>query len=188
MTSKPLFHDGRLIRITSNLRNINELNRKYEELSEDRIRNKKKYITKLKLTEAVEKLNIGLYSSRKMESVMEVIETVADYDLPLLLTGESGTGKTIIAKCIYLSKTSCKGRFIHINCSAIPENLIESELFGFEKGSFTGADRHKKGLFEEASDGVIFLDEIGDMPVQLQAKLLNVLQEKKFYKVGGTKP
>lgn len=188
MTSKPLFHDGRLIRITSNLRNINELNRKYEELSEDRIRNKKKYITKLKLTEAVEKLNIGLYSSRKMESVMEVIETVADYDLPLLLTGESGTGKTMIAKCIYLSKTSCKGRFIHINCSAIPENLIESELFGFEKGSFTGADRHKRGLFEEASDGVIFLDEIGDMPVQLQAKLLNVLQEKKFYKVGGTKP
>lgn len=188
MTSKPLFHDGRLIRITSNIRNVNELNRRYEELSENRIRNKKKYITKLKLNEAVEKLNIGLYSSEKMESVMEVIETVADYDLPLLLTGESGTGKSMIAKCIFLSKTNCKGGFVHINCSAIPENLIESELFGFEKGSFTGADKPKKGLFEEAKDGVIFLDEIGDMPVQLQAKLLNVLQEKKFYRVGGTKP
>lgn len=188
MTSKPLFHDGRLIRITSNIRNINELNRRYEELSENRIRNKKKYITKLKLSEAVEKLNIGFYTSEKMESVMNVIETVADYDLPLLLTGESGTGKSMIAKCIYLSKSSCKGSFVHINCSAIPENLIESELFGFEKGSFTGADRPKKGLFEEAKDGVIFLDEIGDMPVQLQAKLLNVLQEKKFYRVGGTKP
>ena len=188
MTSKPLFHDGRLIRITSNIRNVNDLNRRYEELSENRIRNKKKYITKLKLNEAVEKLNIGLYSSEKMESVMEVIETVADYDLPLLLTGESGTGKSMIAKCIFLSKTNCKGGFVHINCSAIPENLIESELFGFEKGSFTGADKPKKGLFEEAKDGVIFLDEIGDMPVQLQAKLLNVLQEKKFYRVGGTKP
>ncbi len=188
MTSKPLFHDGRLIRITSNIRNVNDLNRRYEELSENRIRNKKKYITKLKLNEAVEKLNIGLYSSEKMESVMEVIETVADYDLPLLLTGESGTGKSMIAKCIFLSKTNCKGGFVHINCSAIPENLIESELFGFEKGSFTGADKPKKGLFEEAKDGVIFLNEIGDMPVQLQAKLLNVLQEKKFYRVGGTKP
>ncbi|ETA80243.1 sigma-54 interaction domain-containing protein [Youngiibacter fragilis] len=188
MTSKPLFHDGRLIRITSNIRNVNELNRRYEELSENRIRNKKKYITKLKLNEAVEKLNIGLYSSERMESVMDVIETVADYDLPLLLTGESGTGKSMIAKCIYLSKSSCRGSFVHINCSAIPENLIESELFGFEKGSFTGADKPKKGLFEEAKDGVIFLDEIGDMPVQLQAKLLNVLQEKRFYRVGGTKP
>ncbi|MBP1918808.1 sigma-54 interaction domain-containing protein [Youngiibacter multivorans] len=188
MTSKPLFHDGRMIRITSNIRNVNELNRRYEELSENRVRNKKKYITKLKLNEAVEKLNIGLYSSEKMESVMEVIETVADYDLPLLLTGESGTGKSMIAKCIFLSKSSCRGSFVHINCSAIPENLIESELFGFEKGSFTGADKPKKGLFEEAKDGVIFLDEIGDMPVQLQAKLLNVLQEKKFYRVGGTKP
>lgn len=188
MTSKPLFHDGRMIRITSNIRNVNELNRRYEELSENRVRNKKKYITKLKLSEAVDKLNIGLYSSEKMESVMDVIETVADFDLPLLLTGESGTGKSMIAKCIFLSKSSCKGSFVHINCSAIPENLIESELFGFEKGAFTGADRPKKGLFEEAKDGVIFLDEIGDMPVQLQAKLLNVLQEKKFYRVGGIKP
>lgn len=188
MSAKPLFHNGKLIRITTNIRNINDLNLRYEKLSYNIYNNKKNYVKRVKLNEAIEELNLSNYTSKKMASIFEIIEDIADYDIPLLLTGESGTGKTTIAKCIYLCKTNKNGNFVHINCSAIPENLIESELFGYEKGSFTGADKTKKGLFEEANNGVVLLDEIGDMPLSLQSKLLNVLQERKFYRVGGTKP
>ena len=188
MSAIPLYKDGEILRITTNIRNVKELNELYGKLAEDRYINKKYYINKMKLNEALERLNLGASLNPKMEEVYKTIENVADFDLPLLITGETGTGKTTIAKCIYFSKSNVKGNFVHINCSAIPETLIESELFGHERGSFTGAERTKAGLFEEANDGVVLLDEIGDMPLQLQAKLLNVIQEKKFYRVGGVKP
>ncbi|MHC1719862.1 MAG: sigma-54 interaction domain-containing protein [Clostridiaceae bacterium] len=188
MSAIPLYNDGKIVRITTNIRNVKELNRLYGELSEDRYINKNHYIKKMKLNSAIERLKLGAYISPQMDNVYKTIENVADFDLPLLITGETGTGKTTIAKCIYLSRANEQGNFVHINCSAIPEALIESELFGYEKGSFTGAERNKKGLFDEASNGIVLLDEIGDMPLQLQSKLLNVIQEKKFYRVGGTKP
>ena len=187
MSAKPLYQNGKMIRITTNTRNVNKLTQLYTELTDNRKINKQHCLGKMKLAAAMEKLNIGSYSSRAMESVFNIVETIADFDIPLLITGESGTGKTTIAKCIYLCKTNCRGDFVHINCSSIPATLIEAELFGYEKGAFTGADRVKKGLFEEAGTGVIMLDEIGDMPLQLQSKLLNVLQEKSFYRLGGTK-
>jgi DNA-binding NtrC family response regulator len=104
-----------------------------------------------------------------------------------LITGESGTGKEVVARTIHSSGARAKGSFVAVNCTAIPETLLESELFGHAKGSFTGADRRKLGLFEEAQGGTLFLDEIGDMEPSLQAKLLRVLQERKIRPVGETK-
>ncbi|MDO9308746.1 MAG: sigma 54-interacting transcriptional regulator, partial [Deltaproteobacteria bacterium] len=115
--------------------------------------------------------------------VHNVAVTVAN----VLIYGESGTGKELIAKVIHLLSRRCKGSFIPINCAAIPENLLESELFGHEKGAFTGAIQSRKGKFELAEGGTIFLDEIGEMPLLLQAKLLRVLQERVFERVGGSK-
>ena len=119
-----------------------------------------------------------------MTEVWKEIEQVAKTDATILLQGESGTGKSLIAKAIhYLSGR--KGPFVELNCAAIPEALIESELFGHERGAFTGAIKTKQGKFELAQDGTIFLDEIGEMPLSAQAKLLRVLQERTFERVGG---
>jgi len=119
-----------------------------------------------------------------MAEVWKEIQQVAKTDATILLQGESGTGKSLIAKAIhYLSGR--KGPFVELNCAAIPETLIESELFGHERGAFTGAIKTKQGKFELAQDGTIFLDEIGEMPLSAQAKLLRVLQERTFERVGG---
>jgi len=115
---------------------------------------------------------------------LDIAKRVAKSTANILITGESGTGKEILAKYIHSSSHQQKGPLVAINCSAIPENLLESELFGHAKGSFTGANEKKVGLFEEAQDGTLFLDEIGDLSLQLQAKLLRVLQEKKIKRVG----
>jgi len=104
----------------------------------------------------------------------------------ILITGESGTGKEVLARRIHADSAFASGPFLAINIGGIPENLLESELFGFEKGSFTGADKRKNGLFELASEGTLFLDEIGEMPMPLQVKLLRVLQERKIQRIGGT--
>ena len=126
-------------------------------------------------------------SSNSMRNIFTQIIKVAPTDSTVLISGESGTGKELIASSIY-EHSMRKGKpFIKINCVAIPEGLLESELFGHEKGSFTGAVKQKKGKFEIANNGTIFLDEIGDMPLNTQAKLLRVLQEKEFERVGGTK-
>lgn len=123
--------------------------------------------------------------STSMLRVYETISKIARSDGAVLIQGESGTGKELVAAALHRLSPRADKRFIAINCSAIPENLLESELFGHEKGAFTSADRRRVGHFEAATGGTIFLDEIGDMPASLQAKLLRVLQEKRFTPLGG---
>jgi two-component system nitrogen regulation response regulator GlnG len=120
-----------------------------------------------------------------MREVYKAIGRVAAQDVPVLITGESGTGKEVVARAIYQHGLRAKAPFLALNCAAIPEQLLESELFGHEKGAFTGADRKRIGKFEQCNGGTLFLDEIGDMPQALQAKMLRVLQEQTFERVGG---
>lgn len=120
--------------------------------------------------------------------VKNLIRQVAGKPANVLLLGESGTGKEVIARAIHLLSLQCDGPFVPINCGAIPAELLESELFGHEKGAFTGAVSARKGRFELAEGGTLFLDEIGDMPLPMQVKLLRVLQERTFERVGGTRP
>jgi two-component system response regulator AtoC len=120
-----------------------------------------------------------------MREVYKAIGRVAAQDVPVLITGESGTGKELVARAIYQHGPRAKGPFLALNCAAIPENLLESEVFGHEKGAFTGADRRRIGKFEQCNGGTIILDEIGDMPLALQAKILRLLQEQAFERVGG---
>jgi DNA-binding NtrC family response regulator len=120
-----------------------------------------------------------------MSGVYKAIGRVAAQDMPVLITGESGTGKELVARAIYQHGPRAKAPFLALNCAAIPENLLESEMFGHEKGAFTGADHRRIGKFEQCNGGTIFLDEIGDMPLALQAKMLRALQEQAFERVGG---
>ena len=124
--------------------------------------------------------------SEPMRRVFRMIERVAPTDSTVLILGESGTGKELIAKAIHSNSHRCEENLVTINCGAIPQELLESELFGFEKGAFTGAHRTRIGRFEMAHKGTIFLDEIGDMPLALQVKMLRVLQEKKFERIGAS--
>ena len=126
-----------------------------------------------------------IYGSKLMEELLEKASLFAKTEAPVLILGESGVGKELIAKFIH-KETGRKGKFVSVNCAAIPEDLFESELFGYEKGAFTGALRSKPGLFEEADGGTIFLDEVGELPLNLQAKFLRVLQENEVRRVGGT--
>src|SRR3989440_11702143 len=121
-----------------------------------------------------------------MQEAYKAIGRVADQTFPVLITGESGTGKEVVARAIYQHGPRAKAPFLALNCAAIPENLLESELFGHEKGAFTGADRRRIGKFEQCNGGTLFLDEIGDMPTSLQAKVLRVLQDRQFQRLGGT--
>ncbi|HEX6271462.1 MAG TPA: sigma 54-interacting transcriptional regulator [Polyangiaceae bacterium] len=125
-------------------------------------------------------------TSDAMRRIYALIERLKDTDVPVLITGESGTGKEMVARAIHASSARANAKFLGVNCGAIPENLLESELFGHVKGSFTGADRDRKGLFRECQGGTILLDEIGETPKKMQASLLRVLQEKKVRPVGGT--
>jgi two-component system, NtrC family, response regulator AtoC len=123
--------------------------------------------------------------SGAMDRVWELVERIADTDVPVLLVGESGVGKDVIARRIHAQSRRAARPFVKINCAALPGELLESELFGHEKGAFTGAHAEKPGKFELAHQGTIFLDEIGEMDPRLQAKLLQVLQDEEFYRVGG---
>ncbi|WP_027707619.1 sigma-54 dependent transcriptional regulator [Zooshikella ganghwensis] len=127
-------------------------------------------------------------TSRQVQKVREMMAQVADKDVSVLITGESGTGKEVVARNLHYNSHRRAGPFVPVNCGAIPSELLESELFGHEKGAFTGAISTRIGRFELAQGGTLFLDEIGDMPLQMQVKLLRVLQEKVFERVGGTKP
>ncbi len=121
-----------------------------------------------------------------LADTMQLVEIAAFADSPVLITGETGTGKSLAAKAIHYRSKASKAPFVSINCASLPESLIEAELFGYERGAFTGAVGAKKGLIEMAEGGTIFLDEIGEMPVQLQAKLLSALDEKVVRRIGGT--
>ncbi len=123
-----------------------------------------------------------------MEKIYRLVEKVAGSSATVMVNGESGTGKELIAKAIHFNGPRSKQPFITVNCGAMPENLLESELFGYERGAFTGADSTKVGLLETADKGSFFLDEIGDAPPSIQVKLLRVLQEKEFTRVGGARP
>ena len=121
----------------------------------------------------------------EMQEAYKAIGRVADQNFPVLITGETGTGKELVARAIYQHGPRARAPFLALNCAAIPEQLLESELFGHEKGAFTGADRRRIGKFEQCHGGTIFLDEIGDMPPATQAKMLRVLQEQAFERIGG---
>ena len=136
------------------------------------------------LTEAGRKI-IG--SSNEMQKVFNIINRLSKVDTPVLIRGASGTGKELVARAVHYNSSRKDGKFVAINCSAIPENLFESELFGHEKGSFTGAHERKIGKFQYAESGTLFLDELGEMPITMQVKLLRVLQEKVFTPVGSNR-
>ena len=125
--------------------------------------------------------------SQKMEEVLEQVTKAADSDSTIIIEGESGTGKELIAQTLHLASPRADKPFVAINCAAIPETLFESEMFGYEKGAFTGAVQNKEGLMFQAQGGTFFLDEISEMPLSMQVKLLRVMQEKEFFPVGGTK-
>lgn len=127
-------------------------------------------------------------SANGMEEVMEMVRLVAPLNSPVLILGETGTGKEVIANAIYQNSSRNNGPFVKVNCGAIPESLIDSELFGHEKGAFTGALSRKIGRFERAHMGTIFLDEIGELPLEAQVRLLRVIQEREIERVGGTSP
>jgi two-component system nitrogen regulation response regulator GlnG len=123
--------------------------------------------------------------SEAMQAIYKIVGRVAKNDATVLVQGESGTGKELIARAIHFHSPRWQGPFVALNCSAIPRELLESELFGYERGAFTGALERRAGKFEQAAGGTLFLDEVGDMPLELQAKLLRVIQEREFTRVGG---
>ena len=142
-------------------------------------------LRRLKAKEGSGTFMIG--ASPRLNAVKELIQAVAPSDMTVLIQGESGTGKELVARAIHDSSDRVQGNFVAVDCCTLQENLFESELFGHEKGAFTGADRQKKGLIEGADGGTLFLDEIGEIEASLQAKLLRVLETGKFRRVGGTK-
>ncbi|MBI3988530.1 MAG: sigma 54-interacting transcriptional regulator [candidate division NC10 bacterium] len=150
----------------------------------ERLREENRYLWEEK--EQAVRFETLVGESPRMQEVYALVERVLNTTVTVLLTGESGTGKELIARIIHYKGPRAKGPFIALNCSAIPETLLEAELFGYEKGAFTGATRRKPGRFDLAAGGTLFLDEIGEMSPALQAKLLRVLQDKRFERLGGT--
>jgi two-component system, NtrC family, nitrogen regulation response regulator NtrX len=167
--SKPLDRDKLLVTIRNAMQQA-KLSEEYE-----------------KLQESVEGKRRILGESEKMREILAVINQVAPTDARVLITGENGTGKELIAHALHRASKRHAKQFVEVNCAAIPSELIESELFGHEKGSFTGATVQRIGKFEQADGGTLFLDEIGDMSLQAQAKVLRALEEGKFERVGGNK-
>lgn len=126
-----------------------------------------------------------VFQGEKMRNIIQMLNRVSKMDTTILVTGESGTGKELVMRSIHEMSGRSKGPFVSVNCGALPESLFESELFGYEKGAFTGAEKQRIGLFESAKSGTLFLDEIGEMPLKMQIKLLRVLQERSIRRVGG---
>jgi two-component system response regulator AtoC len=147
----------------------------------------KRLLEKIKNIEEDYRVGNMIGKSRPMQNVFKMVEKVAQYNTTVLISGESGTGKELIAKGIHLAGERSHRPLVTINCGGIPENLLESEFFGYKKGAFTGAGRDKKGLFKEADTGTLFLDEIGELSLSLQVKLLRVLQENEIRPIGDTK-
>ncbi len=126
--------------------------------------------------------------SPELQKVIDTAEKISAHDIPVTIAGESGTGKELVARAIHQYSPRKERPFVAINCGAVPETLLESELFGYRRGAFTGADHDKKGLFEEADKGTLLLDEVGNLPMNVQKALLRFLQEKEFYRLGETRP
>ena len=126
-------------------------------------------------------------TSAALRAVLDQVDVVAPTDSTVLIYGETGTGKELIARAIHTFSSRCSRAFVKLNCAAIPSGLLESELFGHEKGAFTGAMAQRIGRFELADGGTLFLDEVGDIPLELQSKLLRVLQEQEFERLGSTR-
>jgi DNA-binding NtrC family response regulator len=137
---------------------------------------------------SVEPSTTFIAESQSMKEVLETVRQVADSRATVLVTGESGTGKEVVSKLLHELSPRSKGPFVAVSCAALPETLLESELFGYEKGAFTGATASKAGRFEGANGGTLLLDEIGEIPLATQVKLLRVLQEREFERLGATKP
>lgn len=141
-----------------------------------------------RLRETLTNETVFVGRSKAIQSVFKNVGKIAPKDVTVLILGESGTGKELLAKLLHANSTRSEGPFIAVNSAAVPRDLMEAELFGFEKGAFTGAIEDKKGRFELADGGTLFLDEIGDMALDLQSRLLRAIQEKEFYKIGGKAP
>lgn len=185
ITSTPSFDElGNVVMVVTNVRDMTEfydLQEKYRDAQE-------RYHTEIEL--ARKRVLDGaelIAADPNTLAVLRQVEKVAVLDATVLLTGETGVGKEKFAQYIYKNSSRREERFIPVNCGAIPPNLMESELFGYEKGAFTGAVRDKMGIFELADKGTVFLDEIGELPVDMQVKLLRVLQERHIQRVGGTR-
>lgn len=182
--SSPLGEDVRLLTVISTLiaqkvAMLEKINREKERLEEENLRLRKELNKKYSFANI-----IG--NSRKMQEVFYLITQVAKSNANVLLLGESGTGKELVANAIHYNSLRSTKPLVKVNCAALPENLIEAELFGYEKGAFTGANREKAGKFEMAHGGTIFLDEIGSLALESQGKLLRVLQERELERLGGT--
>ena len=185
VTGVPIFdQNNRLVNIVITLAPEREIFRRFREM--------KSLISQqqtIRVLEAGDEKALSLLGrDPKVKEIRRLIRRVAPTDAAVLITGESGTGKEVIADCIQETSKRSKKTYVKINCSAIPANMLEAELFGYEKGAFTGAASQKIGLFEVADKGTILLDEIGDIPLELQPKLLRVLQQGEIYRIGNNKP
>jgi Nif-specific regulatory protein len=183
--SSPLKEDVRLLAIISSLiaqkaALLEKINREKELLKKENLRLKKELNKRYSFSNIVG-------NSRKMQEIFYLITQVAKSNATVLLLGESGTGKEMVANAIHYNSLRSSKPIVKVNCAALPANLVEAELFGYEKGAFTGATRQKEGKFELANGGTIFLDEIGSLALDSQGKLLRVLQEREIEKLGGTK-
>jgi PAS domain S-box-containing protein len=194
ITGKPIFSSsGSLERVLVTQRNNRQLRHIQKELEisqkkitiAENITKKKKQEIEHLIKQQLNTNFIGI--SKEMKEVKELINKAAPLDITVLITGESGVGKEVVANEIFRNSQRNKAPFIKVNCAAIPENLLETELFGYEKGAFTGAITTKLGLFELANQGTLLLDEIGDMPLSLQVKLLRAIQQKQIIRIGGRK-
>ncbi len=166
--------------ISESVQRIQRVNEEKEALRQENSKLKRELSAKNRIEEI-----IG--NSSRMQEVFDMVHRVADSNATVLLRGESGTGKTLVAKALHHNSSRAEGPFVVVNCSALPETLLESELFGHERGAFTGATEAKKGRFELAEGGTLFLDEIGEISPAVQVKLLNVIQERTFQRLGSTK-
>lgn len=186
ITSQPIIDEnGKIIYYIANYHDLNEINdfrQEHQNVKEVDYSELEELRSKFLKTDQFVSRNL------RMRQIIEKSIKVAKTEATVLIRGESGTGKEVIAKIIHKESKRVNKAFIQINCAAIPESLMEAELFGYEKGAFTGATKNKIGLLEVANGGIVLLDEIGDMPLQLQAKLLRVIQTKEFYPVGANRP
>ncbi|MGE7664688.1 sigma 54-interacting transcriptional regulator [Ureibacillus composti] len=178
--------NGEIIRVINASRDITELSQLQSELEETKqlLEGYKNELNDLRIRNEAKTSLVS--RSIKMKNVISLSQRIANVDSTVLILGETGVGKEVIANYIHKSSPRSDKPFIKLNCGAIPENLLESELFGYEKGAFTGAIKQKRGMFELANDGTLFLDEIGEMSLSLQIKLLRVIQEQELLRVGGT--